>query len=321
MPQKLKITLLSALVCGAVAAGCSRGEAFEREPLVRLDRAIASGAELDSVMQAGWADLASVAGAGSPGEYAATEAVAVFQPDVESRLPALDSVEHVLGRVRAVMSESLPEVGWRTTYAVVWPYSQSVVYGYDGNVLVALNHYLGADYPGYQGRFPAYLSRLKSVERLPVDVAEMLVDGNYGYVAGPEFTPALINRMLHRGAVLYTMAQLLPPDTPLWTLLGVSAEQAGWLEDNEAAMWRRMMEAGMVYASDPQLADRLLARAPVSAAISADAPGGAAGFIGLRIVEAYVRSKGLGPGVHPELLTPQFYNSMQSLIDSEYAPR
>ncbi len=45
----------------------------------------------------------------------------------------------------------------------------------DTVVIVALNHYLGSDYEGYAS-FPDHLRRLKSAERLPLDV------GRHGYV-------------------------------------------------------------------------------------------------------------------------------------------
>ncbi|MDE7388046.1 MAG: hypothetical protein K2M97_02195 [Muribaculaceae bacterium] len=320
MPKKLKIALFS-VAAAAIGCACGRDEVRDSvpEPVVRLDRAVASGAGFDSLLSVGWGDLATVVGAESPAEYASSAVVEVFQPDVDRLLPSLDSVEAVLGTVRAGLAEILPSVDWCTTYAVVWPYSQSVMYGADGNVLVALNHYLGADYPGYQGRFPDYMRVLKSPSRLPADVAEMLIESNYPYVEPTDRPASLLNRMLHQGAVLHAVSRVLPPDTPAATLLGITPGQADWLSSNEAAVWRRMMEADMVYSADNELADRLLRRAPASSYITPDAPGGTARYIGMKIVEAYLAKN---PEVADSmLLTSEFYNSTQSLISSQYAPR
>lgn len=325
MPKNRKIRLL-AFGLASVLGACigSDGAADERptapETMLRLDLAIAADSALDPVMAAGWNEMASVMSTDiSHSDYSRLPAVKVFSADVERLLPPLDSVETVLGHVKARMSELLPDVGWKRTFAIVWPYSQSISYGTDGAALVALNHYLGADYPGYAGRFPAYIAANKTIGMLPVNLTEAILGSEYAYVSPDNGNPStLLNRMLHDGAIAYAMKSCLPEATPLSTLLGISPEQAEWLVRNEAEVWRLMMERRLVYSTDPQLADRLLGRSPASHAISPDAPGMTARFIGMRIIEAYA-------GTHPDttldqMLSPDFYNSNQSLIDSNYAP-
>ncbi len=305
------------MLCGCSPSADS--PAAPPEPMLRLDRAVAAGSLPDSVMELGWSDLSAVMGGISLADFSAGSAVAVFQPDVERRLPALDFIESVLGSLRATLPDSLPAVEWSATFAMVWPYSQSIVRTPDGNLFVALNHYLGEDYPGYSGTYPDYLVRLKRPAMLPVDVAESLIAGSYPYVAPADGSPTLMARMLHSGAVAYAMSRLLPADTPLSDLLGIAPDQLSRLQADEPALWRALMERQLIWSTDPGLADRLLRRAPSSPAIAPDAPGLAARFIGLQIVRSYVER-------HPSvplsfLLSPSFYNSRQSLIDSQYAPR
>lgn len=328
MPKNRKIRLLAfGLATASTLGACIGGDgAADNRPtppetMLRLDLAIAADSALDPVMAAGWDDMASAMGTDiSCSDYSGLPAVKLFSADVQRLLPPLDSVETVLGHVKARMAEQLPDIGWKRTFAIVWPYSQSISYCSDGSVLVALNHYLGADYPGYASRFPAYIAANKTPGMLPVNLAEAILSSEYAY-AGPDNgnPPTLLNRMLHDGAIAYAMKSCLPAATPLSTLLGISPEQAEWLIRNEAEVWRLMMERRLIYSTDPQLADRLLGRAPASHAISPDAPGMTARFIGMRIIEAYA-------GTHPgttigQMLSPDFYNSTQSLIDSNYAPR
>lgn len=323
MPQNWKIRLLTPALAASLIA-CSDATTdyrqTEPEPLLRLDLAIASDSVLDTVMASGWADMASaMATTVSHSEYAASPAVKVFEADVQRLLPPLDSVESVLGQIKAEMTRQLPTVGWRNTFGIVWPYSQSIIYGADGSAFVALNHYLGADYPGYAGRFPAYITANKIITMLPIDLTEAILRSEFAFIPDSIDPPTLLNRMLYDGAVTYAIKSCLPPKTPLSALLGITPEQTQWLTKNEAEVWRAMMERQLVYNTDPTLADRLLSRSPASHAISPDAPGQTARFIGLHIVESYIRS-------NPEatltwLLSPNFYNSNQSLIDSNYAPR
>lgn len=316
--MRLLAAALPALFAVGSACSGSHGDASP-EPLLRLDRALVTDSVLSPEMAAGWADMASAMGFDGPhSDFASLPAVELFEADVERMMPPLDSVETVLGRLRANLAAELPRIGWQRTFAIVWPYNQSVTYGADGSVLVALNHYLGADYPGYKGRFPEYIAANKRPAMLPVDVAEALVRSEYGFTADPDTPPTLLSRMLHEGALILAMKSALPDGTPLDALLGISPEQARWLTDNEAAVWHTMMERQMVYNSDPALADRLLGRSPVSSAIGPEVPGRAATYIGLRIVEAYRRQN---PDVTvSRMLSPDFYNSNQSLIDSRYAP-
>lgn len=318
MPKKLKIGLFTALLA-ALFSACSGGGAAEPEQFLRLDRAVASGVMPDSVMAEGWSQMSAMMGGLSLEDYSSSVAVKVFQPDVERILPDLDSLQTVVGSVKESLRELLPELRWHRTYAMVWPYDQSVVYdAAAGNLYVALNQYLGENYPGYSGRYPQFLAENKRPAMLPADITEALLQSAFPYQAPADESSPLIYQMLHDGAVAYAMTRLLPPDTPLYAILGLSPDRVKWLQENEASVWRSMMEGQLVYNTDPALAARLLRRAPSSPMISAAAPGQTARFIGLRIVESYVNHN--RETTIRQLLSPEFYNSTQSLIHSKYAP-
>ncbi len=323
MPQNKKIRLFAAMLW-PVMWGCSgptgNNDVAEAEPMLRLDRAIAAhdSCGLDPEMEKGWTSLAPLIGNPDLLDYSSGMAVKVFQPDVDKVFSRMDSLELVLGHVRESAGTLLPDIDWRRTYTVVWPYSQSVITDGEGNLYLALNHYLGADYAGYAGRFPSYMVANKRKEMLPVDATEALVRSSYPYVQPLDEMAPLVYRMIYEGAVAYAVKQLLPEGTADSTVLGMDAAQMEWLYGNEAAVWHTMMERQLVYDTDPAVADRLLRRAPGSPVISVSAPGQTACYMGLRIVEAYVRS-------HPDvtlkqMLTPELYNSTQTLIDSKYAP-
>lgn len=276
-------------------ASCGKDDASAPRRIERLDLSVDS-AGVDAL--AAWEEIIGADYAGSP-------AVRAFSPIVRGQLPALDSVENVLGHALKG-NDGIRLVG------VVSPYNQAVVTHPDGYVFIALNHYLGADNPIYAGRFAEYERQRKTLRRLPTDVMEAVLAQKYPAEYGD--SPTLLNHMLYRGALLRAVLELMPENTPEYTVLGMTEHDYNQCVANEAQIWRVLVEGKMLYSTDRTLIDRLLSPAPSSPLISADAPGQAVLFTALQIAK---RSdyKAI------ELLKPEYYNNNQSLIDSQYAPR
>lgn len=242
-------------------------------------------------------------------KYSDSPATEAFAPIIQSELPELDSVELVLGSAL----HDFPDL---KLVAVVSPYNQSVMTHPDGYVFIATNHYLGSDNPVYAGRFAAYERQRKTLRRLPSDVLEAVLASKYPPQYGS--SPTLLNHMLYRGALLRAVLESMPEGTSEAsseaTVLAMSDSDYAQCLAHEGEIWKALIDGQMLYSTDPALIDRLLAPAPSSPMISGDAPGQAALFTALQIAKKSPR-KGV------DLLTPEYYNNNQSLIDSQYAPR
>lgn len=284
MPKNLPFYPLFLLLL--LFAGCKGDRNFTPQPIMEPDDAARK--ELHSII-------------------GSTErADSVFAPDIARLLPALDSVEAVLGK-------ALGSNSGVTLYGVIIPYRQSIITTPGGHIFIGLNHYLGADYEGYRGVFPSYLRHRKSVNRIPVDVMQARIASLFP----PEYgaNPALINRMLYQGALLETANENM--DAPDATLLGLTPEEIKWCEENEANLWQSMMKADLIYSTDPTVADRLLSPAPNSNLLSGNAPGQAALFTAVKIIRAYCKKNGV---TARQVLEKKLYNDNQTLINSQYAP-
>ncbi len=250
--------------------------------------------------EAARAELTSIIGPISPA------ADSIFGAAVAQLLPPLDSVEAELGHALG------PESGV-TLYGVIIPYRQSILTTPEGHIYIGLNHYLGADYEGYQGAFPQYLRQRKSISRLPIDVMQAYTAAQFPAEYGD--SPTLLNRMLYQGALLEAANERLQaPDS---TLLGYTAEEMKWCEENEGNLWQSLLSQDLLYSTDSQVADRLLSPAANSNLLSGNAPGQAAQFLAVKIVRAYSEKTGSSPR---EILENKLYNDNQTLIKSEYAP-
>lgn len=216
-----------------------------------------------------------------------SQAQKVFGPDVERYLPDLSSIETSLGQLRANMSRELPGLQFpRHIYGIVTPYAQSIVAVADTSLLLGLNHYLGASYPGYQGYVENYMLPLKEPRRVVYDVAEALISMRYPYAETDGST--LLGRMLYDGAILAAMLRTVPGST-LQSVMGYTDEQMRWAADNERAVWSELARRQLLYSTDPSVGARLMRPAPSSALLTPDAPGRIGRYMGYRLIESYLR--------------------------------
>lgn len=242
-----------------------------------------------------------------------SQGVKIFTPDIRQRLLSLDSIEIVLGQSRDNIKVSLPVVRFPSLVAIVSTFNQSIIYT-DSIMLIGLNHYLGNDYPGYV-YFESYQRYTKTPQHLPYDIIESIILNKYPY--RPNNNATTLNRILYEGAIIATLIHLIP-NASLSEALGCTPTQLQWLFNNERQAWQALITRQYLYSTDPMIAERLANPAPATTILHPEAPGRAGRFIGVRIVEAYLKT-------HPNttfdyLLSPSFYNSPTSLIEASYAP-
>lgn len=323
------MTTVMAAITGCGSPGNSKTATFTPEKVHRLDSyAYRLGVMPDSTpetdkeaMTPGIAAIDSMlAYTGNPqasfASYCKSPAVKIFTPDVEHVYPNLDSLESTLGHITAVAGMKFSEIPRRTYFSIISPYSQSIFLS-DSVALIALNHYLGADYIGYAGRFEPYRLRDKTPERLPYDIAEAIVASAYPYAPPTSQDATALSRMLYEGALLNAVMALVP-DADTTEALSLTAEQLKWLNDNEGRIWNALIGNDLLYSTSPVDATRLVSPAPATAILGQSVPPRAGRFVGLRIIRSYLSQH---PGQSmSSMLQPDFYCSPQTLIDAGYAP-
>lgn len=277
--------------------------------IVRLDLATSQeGTQLTATEQQAFDAWIEILGKEYSREsYAQSPAVKSFQPLITDQLPPLDSIEKVL-------SESLPHN--ITVVGIVSPFKQSVITHPNGFAFIGLNHYLGENNPIYAGVFTDAERSLKNINRLPIDVTmAVIVDQNP--ITLPS-NPTLLNHLLCQGAILQAALNALPTKTTEYAVLGISQEEYTWCNNNESNIWKSIISQGLLYSSDRLMIDRLLKPNNSTPIISANAPGQAALYIALKIVQSYLDNN---PSKSAnDLLNESFYGNNKSLIDSKYSP-
>lgn len=299
-------------------------ERFDRDIIVFADMDSADRVQFKNKYKPALDFLVPVASAGTVADachdsiinaYADSRAVTVFEPDVERFLPALDSVEQVVSMAKAKSENLFPDIVWpRRLIGIVSPYNQSMIFS-DSCLLVGLNHYLGRDYVGY-GCFEPYQRRFKDCAQLPVRLVESVIINNYPYCSSSESTA--LSKMLYDGAVLWGVKQALP-DTPDSVLMGWSSGQTEWVEENIPQIWQTMIERNLLFTTNKTVGDRLTRYAPVTTLISPEAPGRLGSYIGMLVVDGFLKeNKQAEP---KQMLDSAVYNSSSTLVKSGFAPQ
>lgn len=309
--------LLWALTVCFMSGACGRSD--EGVEIVRLDGSLPAGVMPAQGFERDAAGLLfRVSGYGELDERSVAEYAQ--RPSVALHVRAVDSVFTDLGVERAEFSKisrrfaaQLPEVSFPHLVSIISPFNQSVILA-DTVLYIGLNHYLGADYGPY-AYFPDYQRVLKERVRIPIDVVEALVRSNFPFEAADDY-PTALSRMLYEGAVVEAVHRIA--ECSYAEALGYTPDRFGWMHDNEAGMWNKIVRDGMLFSTDSSVARSLVDSAPYTLAVSSETPGRAGRFIGSEIVRSYVRNN--QDTTLRQLLSPDFYNSYSALVDAGYKP-
>lgn len=317
--KRTSIIILSLLFILSAASGCDKSaETHQKADVGMVYEFFADYTEMSSEerLQAYRADSAAIdafmltIGIENPdsGDFAAwarSGAVEVFTPDVESVFGAGEGIAEDISMILDNSAGTF-EFPVRKYAAVIYGRPESILF-VDSMMLIALNHYLGADYPGYS-HIPVYRREAKTPEMLPYDIAEALVATSYPFDG--DYSSTLISRMLYEGAIAAIKTSLVD-DATAAKALGYDDETYKWLLDNEKKLWDGLIEQKMLYATSPTLIRKLTEPAPAAQIGEISAPGRIGRFIGYRIIDAYLRNR---PGTPlNQLLNADFYHSTEAL--------
>ncbi|MDE7467806.1 MAG: hypothetical protein K2M61_05575 [Muribaculaceae bacterium] len=243
--------------------------------------------------------------------WSQSRVVEAFTPEVRKVYPNVSEIENMISWLLQKAKVEQLDLPSRQYVAVVWGLQKSIVFN-DTTMLIALNHYLGRDFQGYQG-LPEYLRMGKTPQRLPYDMAEAMVANRYPYEKNDSST--ILSRMVYEGAL--TLAKIkMVPDGSLQGALGYTTEQLQWLDENQGSLWNEMTNKKLIYSTSEDVMDKLMAPAPATTILSPYSPGRVGRYIGYCIIVSYLEAN--AKTTIPQLLSPSFYNNPKILIESAY---
>jgi hypothetical protein len=179
---------------------------------------------------------------------------------------------------------------------------------------IGLEMYLGNNYKPYTLlEIPLYKQKLMCKEFMVVDAMQAWIATEFDK---KEDYSSLLNQMLYKGKVLYTLEKLLPElnDT---VKFGYSKAQLDWCIKNESKIWSHFIEKKLLFAALRGDSFKYINEGPFTAGFPRESPGKIGVWLGYQIIKKYIDQ-------HPNITLKQLYenhNAQQILSQSKYKPK
>ena len=205
---------------------------------------------------------------------------------VDKAFPDIEILKDEVRRVYQHYRYYYPEWTALPTYTyVAGTYYSRPISISDECVMIGLDFYLSNKDLVYDIiGFPRYQSRRMQPIALTRDLAEEFYYHTYGNRVNQK---SVLAEMVEQGKKLYFI-EAMNPALPDSVILGYSARQMEWAEDNEGQVWAAVVGNNMLYNNVLDHKRMLFNDGPFTAALGNDSPARLGDFIGLQIVRSFM---------------------------------
>ncbi len=184
----------------------------------------------------------------------------------------------------------------------------------DNNLIIALDMYLGSDYPVYSmWGIPKFISYRMRREQIAVDCMKEI---GKSFVDKYEIkNKTLLDRMIYQGKLLY-FTDLTLPNIPDSIKISYTNPQLGWANEYQGNVWAFFIEQDILYSNELRVVQKFLNDGPFTSTFSKNSPSRIGFFTGWQIVRQCMNN-------NPEFTVSQLFeevNSAKILQMSKYKP-
>jgi len=242
-----------------------------------------------------------------------TQLVSIYRKSMEV-YPDLIKVETLLSDAFSRYHHFFPNTALPDVYTYISDlYYEMPVWKNDSAMVIALDIYLGKDFPLYNKLgLPYYKVRCMTPENLPVDVMKTIY---FEDVATNYKKRTLLDHMIESGKIL-TFLDAILPGVPDSVKICYSSKKLEWAIKNEKNIWGFLIGNDLLFSTDYQSQTRLIQDGPFTNGFSNDSPSRLGVFIGWQIVNQYMNR-------NPEVTLDQMLkmtDSQMILQKSAYKP-
>jgi hypothetical protein len=224
-------------------------------------------------------------------EFLTNEHVKELRDTIEEKFTDLTPFKKELAEAFKHFKYYYPELPLPAVYTINTEFSYNAVM-LDSSVLaLALDMYLGKEYPFYYSfDFPYYIIRRFETEFMVPNAMEVLYNE---YFAPDDFreTDAMIHAMIENGKKLY-FKECMQPRKPKHLLIGYTKEQLKWCQNEEGEIWRHYNELDLFYSKDYMEHRRHVNDGPSTVGMPPESPGNVGSWVGWQIVNNYMKNAG-----------------------------
>ena len=198
----------------------------------------------------------------------------------------VSAMEKDISEAYTYISYYFPKLKLPEVYFYVSGLSRPVMMDEGMNFIgIGSDFYLGSDYELYQSAVYDYQLQNMRPESISTDVVSAVL---FNYFRFDSKQNRLIDNMLHRGKVMYLLSVFMPEQTKQ-DIMGYTDVQWSWAVNNESKIWKQMISQKDLFSSDLPLIRSYLNEAPFTSRISPESPGRLGTWVGMRIVENYMK--------------------------------
>lgn len=249
-------------------------------------------------------------------EFLTNEAVADLRDTINYKFENINPFTKELTEAFKHFKYYFPEKSIPKVYTINSEFSYNVVMLDSTLLAVALDMYLGQDYPYYYSfDFPNYIIKRLEREYMVPNCMEVIYNEYFGPDDMRE-TEALIYAMIENGKKLYFL-ECMQPKKQKHILIGFSKEQYNWCQKEEADIWKFYNEMDLFYSKDYMEHRRHAKDGPTTLGMPPEAPGNVGSWVGWQIVNQYMKNAGENVSLQELLLT----KPETILAKSKYKPK
>jgi hypothetical protein len=223
----------------------------------------------------------------------------------------IDTLNIELSQGLSAFLLQFPQIKAPEIYLHVSGFNQSVIVT-DEVLSLSADKYLGADFPLYQDFFYDYQRQLMTPDRMAPDFLLGFMMANLPFKGNEDI---LLDKILYEGKLRYILSRLLP-NRQIWEFVAYNREQYLWCSDNQAQIWKTILENQHLFAPNYLTTTQYLKEAPHTAFLPDASPGRVGVWMGYQIIIAFMKQK---PDMDLQGLM-NFTDSRELLKQSKYKP-
>lgn len=198
-------------------------------------------------------------------------------------------IEQELGNGFARLHACFPAMQIPAVYMHISGLNQNVLAG-DSVLSLSIDKYMGKDYPLYQDFFYDYQRQKMTADYIVPDYITGWLMSEYPFTGKEN---VLLDRMIYEGKIKYILQLILPERTQA-KLMGYTDSSLAWCKENEANLWKAIIERKHLYTPDLLVTGKYFEDMP-STFLASDAPGNIGTWVGWQIVNRYMEETNTSP--------------------------
>lgn len=205
----------------------------------------------------------------------------------------MTAIEEEVAVAFAYARHYFPEVEIPRLATHVSGFNQSFILSKNNILSVSLDNYLGSDYAPYSQIAYEYMLSGMTKDNVAPDLVFAFLSTSFDVTPkdidkrGHAWT--LLEKMLSTGKLLYLQSIFMPNRTEA-EILGFTAEEWKWCEENEKQMWQYLMENKHLYNTSSLLQSKYVNPGPCTSYFGPESTAQAVLWIGFQIIKSYMES-------------------------------